>query len=149
MRLPWQRPSRLPLQAAVDARYAPPSTASADAVRSAYEQLSSITGQTSGGASGYLGLRTPAQAGEVLARMTQLAGSLGPVLAQVDRYLRREESQGRLDSLDGPFTDDPSAAVGTTHMWLTEAAESAAKLQQALENAQIASGGLARPKDES
>lgn len=145
MRLPWQRPSSLPLQAAVDARYAPPSQASADAVRSAHEQLASITHQASGGASGYLGLRSPAQASEVLAHLSQLAGSVEPVLTQVDRYLRREDSQGRLESLDGPFTGDPTAAVGTTHMWLSEAAVAADKLQQALENAQIASGGLARP----
>lgn len=130
MRPPWRRSSRLPAQSTIDARYAAPSSASADAVRMAHEQMLSIAQPASGGASGYLGLRSPAQAAEVL--------------AQVDRYLRREESAGRLDSVEGPFTGDSAAAVGTTHMWLSQAAVAADELRQALENAQISSGGLAR-----
>src|SRR5690606_11811195 len=136
-----------PLQAAVDAGYAPPSTASADTVRSAYERLASLSGTAGGGASGYLGLRSPAQASELLARMAELAGGVEPVLSQVDKYLRREDSSDRLESVDGPFTGDPSAAVGTAHMWLSEAAVAAEKLQQALHNAQIATSGLARSAD--
>ncbi|MQA06524.1 MAG: hypothetical protein GEV07_28720 [Streptosporangiales bacterium] len=149
MRLPWQRSAQLPAQASVDAGYAAPSSSSAAAVRTANEQLRSITQPTSGGAYGYLGLRSPAQAAEVLSGLTQLAEALEPALSQVDRYLRREEHSGRLESVDGPFAGDATAAVGTTHMWLSEAAVAAEKLSQALENAQIATGGLARPTDRS
>lgn len=147
MRLPWQRASQLPAQASVDAGYSAPSNSSAAAVHTAHEHLSSITRPASGGAYGYLGLRSPAQAAEVLARLSQLTSDLEPLLSQVDRYLRREQSAGRLDSLDGPFSGDASAAVGTTHMWLSEAAVAAEKLSQALENAQIATAGLARSTD--
>lgn len=98
-----------------------------------------------GGAYGYAGLRSPAQAAEVLGHLSHLAGDLDTLFGQVDRYLRREDSECRLTAVDGPFTGDSGAAVGTVHMWLSEAEVAADQLRQALENAQIAAGGLARP----
>lgn len=147
MRLPWRRTSQPPNQATVDAGYTAPSSASAEAVRAAREHILSITQPTSGGAYGYLGLRSPAQAAEVLNGVAQLAADLEPVLNQVDRYLRREQAAGRLDSLEGPFAGDSAAAVGTTHLWLGEATSAVEKLNLALENTQIATGGLARQVD--
>lgn len=146
MRLSWRRSARIPEQATIDAGYTAPNSASADAVRVAHDQILSIT-QPGGGTAGYLGLRSPAQAVEVLITLGRLAGDLEPVLNQVDRYLRREDTAGRLTADEGPFTGDPSAAVGTTHMWLSEAAIAADKLRKSLENAQIAAGGLARPAE--
>lgn len=104
-----------------------------------------MTSTGGGGAYGYAGLRSPAQAAEVLGHLSHLAGDLDTLFGQVDRYLRREDSESRLTAVDGPFTGDSGAAVGTVHMWLSEAGVAADQLRQALENAQIAAGGLARP----
>lgn len=142
MRFPWRR-KHDSAPGATDWRSAaiPP----AAAARAAHDEILSIARSGGGGAYGYAGLRSPAQATEVLGHLAHLARDLDPVLTQVDRYLRREDTAQRLESLEGPFAGDARAAVGTSHMWLSEAAVAADKLREALDNAQIATGGLARP----
>lgn len=123
----------------------PATTPPAAAARAAHDEILSIARSGGGGAYGYAGLRSPAQAAEVIGHLAHLARDLDPVLTQVDRYLRREDTAQRLESLEGPFAGDARAAVGTSHMWLSEAAVAADKLREALDNAQIATSGLARP----
>ncbi|MBO0827153.1 MAG: hypothetical protein J2P24_05165 [Streptosporangiales bacterium] len=114
-------------------------------MRSAHDHILDVTRTGGGGAYGYAALRSPAQAAEVLGHLSHLAADLDTLFGQVDRYLRREDSESRLAVVDGPFTGDTGAAVGTVHMWLSEATVAADQLSRALENAQIAAGGMARP----
>lgn len=141
----WRRRSLNPSTASVAWRPASTGNPATASVRAAHDHILEVTRTGGGGAYGYAGLRSPAQAAEVLGHLSRLAGDLDTVFGQVDRYLRREDSESRLAAVDGPFTGDTGAAVGTAHMWLSEAAVAADQLRQALENAQIAAGGLARP----
>lgn len=94
---------------------------------------------------GHAGLRSPAETTMRLGELSKLTGSVDHTLARVDRYLQREQASERLTAVEGMFTGEADAAVETAHVWLEEAAVAARQLREAIDNAQIATSGLARP----
>lgn len=84
-----------------------------------------------------------ADAGATIGRLRDQLTDMTVAVAQVDRYLRRENADHHLAAVEGPFTGDAAAAVATTRLWLTHAQTATGTLRQALGNAHIAAGGLA------
>ncbi|MGH3098826.1 MAG: hypothetical protein ACRDMV_22795 [Streptosporangiales bacterium] len=95
---------------------------------------------------GHDGLQWPAATTVRLGELSKLTGSVDQTLARVDRYLRREQASDRLAAVEGIFAGESDAAVETAHVWLEEAAVAAHQLREAIDNAQIATSGLARPR---
>ena len=101
----------------------------ADTAAEAVRALNHATVFTEGGLSG------PADVYDVLGSLAMLAARLPQALSQLQTFLAREQTAGRVQLVDGPHTGDPAAAVADVARWLTCAAGSADQLQQALEQA--------------
>ena len=85
----------------------------------------------------------PAQAYRLMGVTGQMARSLQHSLGHLSQWWRTQERDHGLDVTEGPFADDPSAAVATTVQSLTAAAAACADLASALERAQMCSCDLA------
>ena len=64
-----------------------------------------------------------------------LAARLPQALAQLQTFLAREQTAGRVQLVDGPHVGDPAATVADVARSLTCAAGSAEQLRQALARA--------------
>lgn len=136
MRLPWTKHSRTPFVRRLTSRR------EATRMRDPQTALTVTRDRIRDGA--YAGLQSPADATMVLGEMSKLTGNLDQMAARVDRYLRREQASDRLAAVEGMFSGEADAAVDTAHVWLEEATVAARQLREAIDNAQIATSGLAR-----
>lgn len=89
----------------------------------------------------------PAQAYHLMGVTGQLAQSLEHSLDHLGRWWLAQERAHRLDVTEGPFADDPSAAVATAMQSLCAAVAACADLASAMEHAQMCTADLtpARP----
>ena len=101
----------------------------ADTAAEAIRALNHATVFTDGGLTG------PADVYDVLGSLAMLAARLPQALSQLQTFLTREQTAGRVQIVDGPHTGDPAAAVADVTRWLTCAAGSADALHQALARA--------------
>jgi len=101
----------------------------ADTAAEAVRALNHATVFTDGGLTG------PSDVYDVLGSLALLAARLPQALSQLQTYLAREQTAGRVQLVDGPRTGDPAAAIADVDQWLTCAAGSADTLHQALEHA--------------
>ena len=115
----------------------------ADTAAEAVRALNHATVFTDGGLTG------PADVYDVLGSLAILAARLPQALAQLQTYLAREQTAGRVQLVDGPHTGDPAAALADVERWLTCAAGGADTLHQALEQAHatLTWAAHADPKD--
>lgn len=84
----------------------------------------------------------PAQAYYLIGACGQVAQSLQGSLDQLAHWWAAQQHQHRLQVSEGPFADDPSAAVATTIQSLAAAASACTDLTAALERAQMCSADL-------
>lgn len=87
-------------------------------------------------------LTDPAQAFHLMGVTGQLAQSLTHSLVHLGRWWLAQERSQRLEVTEGPFADDPSAAVATTIASLAAAVAALADLTSALERAQMCTSDL-------
>lgn len=89
----------------------------------------------------------PAQAYHLMGVAGQLAQSLERNLDHLGRWWHAQERARKLEVTEGPFADDPSAAVATTIQSLSAAVAACSDLTLALERAQMCTSDLtpARP----
>lgn len=92
-------------------------------------------------------LTDPAQAYHLMGVAGQLAQSLEHSLDHLGRWWCAQERSQRLEVTEGPFANDPSAAVATTIRSLSAASATLGELTSALERAQMCTADLtpARP----
>jgi hypothetical protein len=101
----------------------------ADTAAEAVRALNHATVFTDGGLTG------PADVYDVLGSLAMLAARLPQALSQLQTFLAREQTAGRVQVVDGPHAGDPASALVDVERWLTCAAGSADALHQALEQA--------------
>jgi hypothetical protein len=101
----------------------------ADTAAEAVRALNHATVFTDGGLTG------PGDVYDVLGSLATLAARLPQALSQLQAFLTREHTAGRVQILDGQHTGDPAAAIADVARWLTCAAGSADTLREALEQA--------------
>ena len=87
-------------------------------------------------------LSDPAQVYHLMGVLGQLGQSFAHSLDHLGRWWELQERTHRLGVEQGPFADDPSAAVATTIVSLTAAVAACADLTAALERAQICTSDL-------
>lgn len=102
----------------------------ADTAAEAVRALNHATVFTDGGR-----LTGPANVYDVLGSLATLAARLPQALSQLQAFLTREHTAGRVQIVDGQHVGDPAAAVADVDRWLTCAAGSADTLREALEHA--------------
>lgn len=85
---------------------------------------------------------SPAQAYQLMGALAQLSRSLQRSVDQLGDWWVIHDHTHQLEVSQGPFTDDPAAAVATTITSLTAAAAACAELTSALERAQMCSSDL-------
>lgn len=83
---------------------------------------------------------------EELGFLSQTLGCVDGVLAVISAELWRRERAGHLAVTDGPFAGETAQALATVDLWATQASTAAAVTRRAVDNAQIAASGLARPR---
>ena len=71
----------------------------------------------------------------MLGSLAMLAARLPQALSQLQTFLAREQTAGRVQVVDGPHAGDPASALVDVERWLTCAAGSADALHQALDQA--------------
>jgi len=81
------------------------------------------------------GLTSPVDVYDTLAGLEVLASRLPQALAQLQRFLAREQDAGRVQIVDGEHANDPAATVAATACQLEQAANAAASLLEALAHA--------------
>lgn len=84
----------------------------------------------------------PAQAYYLMGAGGQVAQSLQGSLDQLAHWWAAQQHHHRLQVSEGPFAEDPSAAVATTIQSLAAAASACADLTAALERAQMCAADL-------
>lgn len=88
-------------------------------------------------------LRDPAQGYLLMGVLGQVSRSLELSVTHVGQWWQGQQNTRRLEVTEGPFTDDPAAAVSTAIASLTAAAAACAELTSALERAQMCTVDLA------
>jgi hypothetical protein len=81
------------------------------------------------------GLTGPGDVYDVLGSLATLAARLPQALSQLQAFLTREHTAGRVQIVDGQHVGDPAAAIADVDRWLTCATGSADLLREALEHA--------------
>ena len=81
------------------------------------------------------GLTGPADVYDVLGSLELLTARLPQALSQLQAYLTREHTAGRVRIIDGEHAGDPAAAVAATACQLEQATRAAGSLREALEHA--------------
>lgn len=108
----------------------------AEDARRSVARLARVTGQGDT-------LSDPAQVYYLMGILRQLTQSLQENLNHLGQWWYQHERAHQLAVTEGPFTDDPSAAVTTAIASLTEASAACTNLTLALERAQICTSDLA------
>jgi len=89
-------------------------------------------------------LKYPGDVYAVLGSLVEVAARLPQSCSQMVRFLELEADRGRVIAEEGqPFAGEPIAAVTTAAHWLQQAGRLAELLRDALDNAQVATAGLA------
>lgn len=109
--------------------------ATAEAARQAVSRLEQLTRRRDA-------VNSPAQAYQLMGVLAQLGQSLGRSVDQLGSWWVIHDHTHQLEVGQGPFADDPAAAVATTIQSLTAAAAACAELTSALERAQMCSSDL-------
>jgi len=78
------------------------------------------------------GLTSPADVYDTVAGLETLASRLPQALTQLQRYLTREQQEGRIQVVDGEHAGDPAAAVTATACQLEQATAAAGSFREAL-----------------
>ena len=84
------------------------------------------------------GLGGPADAYHLMGSLALITRTLQRSLAELATWLREEELRRRLTVVEGPFIDDPDAAVRVAAHSLTQASQACQEVFDALERAHIA-----------
>lgn len=88
-------------------------------------------------------IRDPAQGYLLMGMLGQVGRSLELSVTHLGQWWQTQQSTRRLDVAEGPFVDDPAAAVSTAITSLCAAAAACADLTSALERAQICTADIA------
>jgi hypothetical protein len=89
-------------------------------------------------ADGYPALRSPADAYQLLGALSQMAGRIPQLLAQISAFLQRQLQLDVVSVDGGDFSGDQLAAIGTASHALNQAARAACGLAAAIDTAQQA-----------
>ncbi len=89
------------------------------------------------------GLAGPADAYHVMGSLGLMMRTEERALSELVAWLREEERRRRLTVTEGPFVDDPEAAVGVAVQALVQASRASRDAFDALERAHIATAHLA------
>jgi hypothetical protein len=81
------------------------------------------------------GLTSPVDVYDTLGGLELLASRLPQALAQLQRFLAREQQAERIQVVDGEHVGDPAAAVAATSCQLEQAADAAGSLRETLARA--------------
>lgn len=92
-------------------------------------------------------LTAPAEAYQVVGSMGRVADSLQHCLEGLSWWWQQQDAAGGMAVADGPFANDPAAAVAVAVQSLEAATQSCSELLAGLERAQICTAELA-PSDE-
>lgn len=113
-----------------------PGTSQADLVRLSRDVL-----RRAGARSGRA-MSVPALVGQ-LGLISDLLAASTTVLETIRGELVRRERAGAVVAADGPFGDEPGAAVDTLALWTGRARTTVAVARDAVDNAHVAASGLA------
>jgi hypothetical protein len=120
-----------------------PASDAGEAASDAAEAVHSLNYATQP-AEGWPGLNYPGDVYNVLGSLAVLAEQLPQTCEQLVGFLEREVEHDRVVAVAGqPFEGEPAAAVATAAHWLQQAGGLAEQLRLALQNAQVATAGLA------
>lgn len=93
-------------------------------------------------------LRDPAQGYLLMGMLGQAGRSLEGSMTHLAQWWQAQQSTRRLDVAQGPFADDPAAAVSTAITSLSAAVAACSELTSALERAQICTADIADLTDD-